>query len=146
MTYQPDLVQTGPYKSVGYLSRDREYPKGEISYSVFDRLVLFAMRPLYASCGVHDCDLDSCESDRPRLELKWRDTTIPSYCSTEILVPDRTWVYVAPALILHYIRAHRYLPPACFIDAVLTCPEPGSDEYRSEIRRIVPNFPGFSSC
>jgi hypothetical protein len=109
MVYQPDLEQTGPVKLVGYLSRDRYYPKGETTDWVFDRLVFLAMQPLYASCGVHHCDLDSCESDRPRLELKWRETTIPSYCSSEILVPDGAWVYVAPALILHYIRAHRYL-------------------------------------
>ena len=67
--------------------------------------------------------------------------TIPRWCDTDILVPDRTLVYIAPALILHYIRVHRYLPPAYFIDAVLTCPEPGSDEYLSEIKRIVPNIP-----
>lgn len=141
MVYEPDLAQTGPVKSVGYLSRDRDYPKGETSDSVFDRLALLAMRPLYSYAGHHACDLGSCGSDLPHLELKWRGMTIPRSCSTDILVPDRTLVYIAPALILHYIRAHRYLPPACFIDAVLTGPEPGSDEYRREIRRIAPNFP-----
>jgi hypothetical protein len=140
MVYEPDLAQTGSVKSVGYLSRDRDYPQGETSDSVFDRLALLAMRPLYNCAGHHDCDLGSCGSDLPQLELKWRGMKIPRSCSTDILVPDRTLVYVAPALILHYIRAHRYLPPACFIDAVLTCPEPGSDEYRSKIRRIVPDF------
>lgn len=141
MAYPSDLAQTGPVKSVGYLSRDRDYSKGETSDSVFHRLALLAMRPLYSYAGRHNCDLGSCGSNRPQPELKWCGMTIPRSCSTDILVPDRTLVYVAPALILHYIRAHRYLPPACFIDAVLTCPEPGSDEYRSEIRRILPNFP-----
>jgi hypothetical protein len=145
MAYQPDLAQTGPIKSVGYLSRDRDYPKGETSDSVFDRLALLGMRPLYCYAGHHECDLDSCGSGLPPLDVKWRGMTIPRWCSTDILLPDRTFVYIAPALILHYIRTHRYLPPACFIDAVLTCPEPGSDEYRSEIRRIVPNFPPFST-
>jgi hypothetical protein len=32
-------------------------------------------------------------------------------------------------------------PPACFLDAVVTCPDPVSDEYRSEISRIEPNVP-----
>src|SRR5215470_10162475 len=141
MAYQPDLAQTGLFNSVGYLSRDHDYPKGETSDLVFDRLAIFAMRPLYSYAGHHHCDLGSCGSDPPHQELKWRGMTIPRWCSTDILVPDRTLVYIAPALILHYICAHRYLPPACFIDAVLTCPEPESDEYRSEIRRIVPNIP-----
>ena len=141
MVYQPDLVQTGPFKSVGYLSRGRDYPKGETSDSVFDCLALLATRPLYCYGGHHDCDLDSCGSDLAHAPLKWRGMTIPRWCSTDILVPDKTLVYIAPALILHYIRAHRYLPPACFLDAVVTCPSPGSDEYRSEIKRIVPNVP-----
>lgn len=141
MVYQPDLAQTGPLKSVGYLSRNRDYPKGETSDSAFDRLSLLATRPLYSCAGHHNCDLGLCGSGVPHLELKWRGMTIPRWCSTDILVPDRTLVYIAPALILHYIRAHRYQPPACFIDAVLTGPEPDSDEYRREIRRIVPNIP-----
>lgn len=140
MVFQPDLAQNGPFKSVGYLSRDRDYPKGETLDSVFDRLASLAMQPLYCCAGHHDCDLGSCGSGLPHPELKWRGVTIPRWCSADILVPDQTFVYVAPALILHYIRVHRYLPPACFTDAVLACPEPASDEYRSEIRRIVPNI------
>ncbi len=46
----------------------------------------------------------------------------------------------APALILHYIRAHDYLPPADFRGAALRCPELGSDDYWSEIKKITPNF------
>ena len=141
MAYQLDLAQNGPFKSVGYLSRDRDYPKGETSESVFDRLASLAMQPLYCCAGHHDCDLGWCGSGLPHPELKWRGVTIPRWCSTDILVPDKTSVYIAPALILHYIRVHRYLPSAYFINAALACPEPTSDEYRSEIRRIVPNIP-----
>ena len=38
-------------------------------------------------------------------------------------------ILVAPSLVLHYIDAHQYLPPAEFISAVLRCPEVGSPEY-----------------
>jgi hypothetical protein len=65
---------------------------------------------------------------------------IPEWGSSDILVPDKTVIYMAPSLILHYIRAHQYLPPACFVLAVLNCPEPGSEEYREAIRKIAPDF------
>jgi len=65
---------------------------------------------------------------------------IPRCCSSDILVPGKTMAYMAPALILHYIRTHRYLPPACFLEAVLDCPEPGSAEYLDAIRKVAPNF------
>jgi len=60
--------------------------------------------------------------------------------SSDIVVPDRTVVYMAPELILHYIRAHRYLPPSSFLEAVLNCPEPGTEEYHNAIKKIAPNY------
>jgi len=65
---------------------------------------------------------------------------IPEHCSSDILVPDKAVVYMSPALILHYIRVHQYLPPACFVAAVLNCPEPGSEEYRAAIRKMAPDL------
>jgi hypothetical protein len=139
MTYQEDLSQDGCFVSVGYLSRRHDYPKGEISDAAFDRLATLAMRPLGGWAGEHSCDLGSCGSKLSQPEFKWRGMRIPRCCSTDIVIPDRTVIYVAPALILHYIRAHHYLPPSRFIEAALNCPEPNSDEYRAEIKRIAPN-------
>jgi len=45
-----------------------------------------------------------------------------------LFVPGTGIVYVAPKLILHYIDAHEYQPPAEFCDAVLACPPMGSVE------------------
>jgi hypothetical protein len=140
MAYVPDLAETGSLKSVGYLSRNHDYPKGETSDEMFARLICLAKHPLGAWAGEHLCDLGYCGSNRPQPEFEWQGMEIPRCCSTDILVPDKTVVYIAPALILHYIRAHHYLPPACFIEAVLVCPEPDSADYRSEIKRIVPSF------
>ena len=142
MTYSPDLEQqTGPVKTVGYLSREHDYPKGETSDLMFDRLTSLVRLDLVSWVGYHDCDLGICASNQT--ELYWRGMKIPGYCSCDILVPNRTVVYMAPALILHYIRAHQYLPPACFLEAALTCPEPGSDEYLRAIKQITPNFGPF---
>jgi hypothetical protein len=138
MTYREDLSQTGCFVSVGYLSRRHDYPKGEISDVAFDRLATLAIRPLGCWAGEHRCDLGSCGSKPSQPEFKWRGMTISRSCSTDIVVPDRTVIYVAPALILHYMRAHHYLPPSRFIEAALNCPEPDSDEYRAEIKKIAP--------
>jgi len=139
----PDLAQNGLVKSVGYLSREHDFSKGEISEVVFERLASLAVLPLWESAGYHRCDLGSCGTSQQENEDYWRSTRIPQSCSTEILVPGDTVLYVAPALILHYIHIHNYQPPACFLEAVLNCPEPGSDEYRIAIKRIAPELASF---
>jgi len=40
-------------------------------------------------------------------------------------------LYAAPALIYHYVVEHDYKPPQEFIDAVMTVPQPGSEEYNA---------------
>jgi hypothetical protein len=143
MTYSPDLAEGGPVKSVGYLTRDREYPQGEVADLVFDRLVRLAKLRIVQWFGHHHCDLDPCGPGQPQPELYYEGLVIPRQCSTDIFVPDQEAVYVAPALILHYIRFHRYLPPTCFLEAVLRCPQPGSDEYFAALKRAAPDFPLF---
>jgi hypothetical protein len=59
--------------------------------------------------------------------------------SSNIWIPSEGVVYVAPELVLHYVEAHNYRPPAGFITAVLTCPDQGSDAYRALMR----NFPAW---
>lgn len=39
--------------------------------------------------------------------------------SAEVWVPGDGCIYAAPTLILHYVRAHTYLPPRVFVDAVM---------------------------
>jgi hypothetical protein len=127
--YIPDLAEKEAYRFVGYLSREHDYPKGNTSDPVFDRLTELVRAAPIAYCGYHECDLESCGLNQAQPELSWRSQAIPRHCSTDILVPDGAVLYRAPALILHYIRAHQYLPPMCFVDAVVRCPDPRSPEY-----------------
>jgi len=48
---------------------------------------------------------------------------------TNLWVPGDGCVYVAPSLIAHYVREHRYKPPEAFVNAVLRCPPMHSEEY-----------------
>ncbi len=143
MPYLPDLAQFGSTNSVavGYLARGYDYTEGETPEAVFDCLaaLVLARRFTIQYLGYHYCDLGPCGLNQPQPTLYWRDQVIPSRCTQDIFVPGKAVVYRSPALILHYIRSHRYLPPSCFIEAVLACPEPGSDKYLSAMKRADPN-------
>lgn len=128
----------GKAKSIAYLTQRDSYPRGEVSEAVFGRLVSLVKHAPLHWFGYHNCDLDPCGSDQPPPELRYQGLVIPSRCSTDILVPDKTILYVAPSLILHYVRCHQYLPPTCFLDAALGCPEPGSKEYFAAVKLAAP--------
>jgi hypothetical protein len=104
----------------------------------FERLVGLVKHSCIVWCGYHYCDLDPCGSSQPLPELRYKGLVIPTRGDSDILVPGETVIYVAPALILHYIRAHNYLPPFPFLKAVLACPEPTSPEYLAKLEKICP--------
>jgi hypothetical protein len=54
-----------------------------------------------------------------------------------VLVPALDVLYVAPAMVVHYMRDHQYLPPAGFSAAVLACPDPETDAYCAQLKRFV---------
>lgn len=68
------------------------------------------------TCGSHRCEL--CTTSEP-----------PTYASGIILVPWGKLIYIAPAMINHYLRDHQYAPPREFINAVLAGPVIGSRSY-----------------
>jgi hypothetical protein len=135
MTYVADLTTTGRVSHVGYLARGHAFPKGATSEELFDRLVVLVECPLAECFGYHTCDIRWCWQRRPKFRYKGRDLFLGNI---DIFVPGDEVVYSAPSLILHYIRRHKYLPPTCFVEAVLTCPKPLSPEYLAAIKRIAP--------
>ena len=52
---------------------------------------------------------------------------------SNLFVPGRDCIFVAPSMIVHYIDAHRYEPPEEFWRAVLDCPEMRSDAYKKAL-------------
>lgn len=128
-------MQTG-WESVGYLKASEDYPHGEVSELAFERLVGLVKHRLLFWAGYYYCDLGPCGSAQPPPELRYKGFVIPTKCNHDILVPAGTVIYVAPALILHYIRAHKYLPPSTFLGAVLACPDPASSEYLVALEKI----------
>jgi hypothetical protein len=65
--------------------------------------------------GIHSCAI--CSRTRPR--IRWRDQTVHLLGYGHYLVQLGEMVYMAPELLLHYIRGHRYRPPDEFVEATI---------------------------
>src|ERR1051326_4486028 len=99
-------------RAVGWLERGHEFRTGQVRVSVLEKLEALWRAP-FAPCvfmGIHRCGL--CQVGGPA-------------GVANLWVPGNEFLYVCPELILHYIRAHEYLPPDEFCEAVLNCPLPG---------------------
>ena len=126
MSYFPDmgcksLIVSGDYiRAIGWLHPDHPYVKGIVSAEFLSRLKEFAERSddsamaLYfgAFLGYHTC------------EFCGQSDGIGNFG-----VPSGDLLFVAPEMIVHYIEAHGYRPPAEFIEAVLRSPLPNTREY-----------------
>jgi hypothetical protein len=126
LMYFPDLgtktqIDTGDHvRAIGWLSRSHPFSEGEVPPDFADRLRALCekwsagLEALWwpAAGGFHECEL--CGNYR---------------ASGNIGVPAGPFLFVAPQMIFHYVEVHRYVPPDAFVQAVLTCPAPGSAEY-----------------
>ncbi|WP_431286251.1 hypothetical protein [Roseateles chitinivorans] len=106
--------------AVGWLGEDDGFPRGDVSPVFFEKLKALCADPWapFAAAGSHQCEL--CQYDGP-------------WFSTNLFVPFNGRIYAAPVGIVHYIAAHRYLPPQVFIDAVLACPPMRSMPYHKAL-------------
>jgi len=106
--------------SVGWLSSESDYEKGEVDSDFFDRLCELTRNPWQpvVSPGMHDCEL--CQFNPPTF-------------TDNIFIPYNGAIYAAPEAIVHYVAAHWYKPPAIFVEAVLACPRMQSMEYKKAI-------------
>ncbi|MBM9504352.1 DUF7919 family protein [Actinacidiphila acididurans] len=102
-----------PLLTVGWLSRGRRYAKGAPPAGLAEALKRMARTHRAAQTrGRHVCPWCSLRLFGPRGDIPWG--------SAEIRVMGDDLAYVAPELVAHYVEAHRYLPPADFVNAVLS--------------------------
>jgi hypothetical protein len=98
-------------------------------------------------------DAASKEVERAREEMRrgrWRDVAPaperppgrrdPRREYRNLYVPTPERVYIAPAMILHYVVEHRYRPPDEFMHALQQCPPQGSGEYVTLIEPLRSPF------
>ena len=132
MTYYPDLstecyFESGPeVRAIGWLSAAHTFNQGTVSPDFFTRLVEHVTTAWFpaVAMGVHGCEFCSLPTARG---LKF--SRYARLSSENVWIPAPGVVYVAPAMILHYVAEHGYAPPEEFVAAVLVCPPQGSREY-----------------
>lgn len=129
--YYPDLgticqVASGPrVRAIGWLAAGEDFTRGAVDLRVANKLDLLAEDGWMhvAMPGPHECEL--CDGGRS---------------AANVLVPGDGVLFVAPAMVTHYMTVHEYLPPAAFRSSVLRCPDPRSDAYFAALRPFVEVF------
>ncbi|TWT33830.1 hypothetical protein KOR34_36640 [Posidoniimonas corsicana] len=104
--------------AVGWLGASSPIPTGPTPKDVYQRLKEFLVNPWqpFVSMGVHECELCQFEGE--------------AVGNANLFIPYDQRIYVCPAMISHYINAHRYQPPSVFMEAVRACPPMHSMEYK----------------
>ncbi len=103
--------------SVGWLADGHDFPVGEAPVSLVERLARLAMRhPVNRMRGWQECPF--CDGEYPiEVEVDGERRAVGDAEIRVVGADGRT--YAAPTLIAHYVAAHRYYPPAEFVQAVL---------------------------
>jgi len=128
---QMDLI------AVGWLDSEHSYQQGTTSLEFRNRIELFCSNSIIRNFGVEPCAL--CKRE-PVIAVLHSGIEVILYGTYEIRIPSHVQrIYAAPDLILHYIIAHNYKPPQEFIDAVLSAPLPGTQEFE----KFAESWSGF---
>ncbi len=108
-------------RAIGWLERGQPILSGESNQEVYEQLKRLAVdcwQPRMC-VGLHPCNLCQHEAE--------------SSGSKNLFIPADGFLYVCPELIMHYMNAHGYTPPAEFRRCVLACPPMNSMVYRKSI-------------
>jgi hypothetical protein len=108
--------------NVGWLSREHAFATGEVPEAFLIRLRKLVTSPVNLYRGSHICEF--CPDPPKRLSPGGILMLYPppeTMGNGEIRVSGHSGlVYVAPVLVVHYVGVHKYLPPAEFIEAVVS--------------------------
>jgi hypothetical protein len=125
MTHYPDLSpyqyseSPHPMLNVGWLEREHGYPTGPAPEGLVEELTDRARGAVNVYRGIHFCRL--CPDFSTARQNTSRGGVFLG--SGEIRVTGPGATYASPAMIVHYVEAHSYLPPQEYCDAVLATPE-----------------------
>lgn len=125
-TYQSSAVIDGTV-NVGWLDIAFPYSRGKVSEEFLDKLWDFLHVRLVILRGPQSCYFCSPPEILYIAQRNGEDIKL-GFGEIRVL-GENGRIYAAPTLVYHYIVAHEYQPPEEFIQAVLTGPEPESDQY-----------------
>jgi hypothetical protein len=135
---------TEKLKAVGWLAWGHPYTERQtdLSEAHFHQLLRLLVNPWEPGhfMGAHECEFCFGPEDEGHRFTLERCGLIIHFGASNLFVPGKDCIYVAPSMIAHYVHAHDYEPPAEFWEAVLvlSCPEMGSETYR---RALIVNGP-----
>ncbi|MCF0093665.1 hypothetical protein [Micromonospora sp. MH99] len=109
----PDL----PRLNVGWLDAAHPYPTGAAPDWLMPALTALAKARVRQTRGYHYCEI--CIRDLGEDAREAIRQGVIARESAEFEVRGDGVVYAAPQLLLHYVAAHEYLPPAEFCTAAL---------------------------
>jgi hypothetical protein len=103
-------------RAVGWLERPG-FPTGAVPRECIGSLVAALHGGIFrdGSRGIHGCTL--CGQESPA--VRWKRRKFPLQGHGHYLVQLGQVVYMAPALLLHYVLDHGYCPPDEFLVAVM---------------------------
>jgi hypothetical protein len=117
--------------AVGWLEESYPYPQGAIGDELFERLVEVMALSFWSApgyfMGFHECSLCP-HGERVQQTFSFRGRRF-GMGSVNLFLPGETALFVAPSLVIHYVRDHSYRPPEAFCQALRNCPTVGSKEY-----------------
>jgi hypothetical protein len=102
--------------AVGWIEKSG-FPTGQVPDECVDALAAAYPRKLLSDGmrGIHTCTL----CGQSVMQMRWRRKTIQLKGYGHYLVQMDDTVYMAPALLLHYIHKHHYCPPQEFVYATM---------------------------
>lgn len=135
-------------KAVGWLAEGHSFTRRQAQMSElrFGKLLTLLQNPWEPGhwMGYHRCEF--CPEVAPKKYEQWsrmeRDGLVIYFGANNLFVPGESCIYVAPSMVVHYIDAHAYEPPEVFWEAVMNCPEMGSEAY---IQALTANGPADES-
>jgi len=107
-TYTPG--NDGDVLNVGWLDAAYPFERGETSAEFRQALRALVERPMLRHRGFHVCEY--CSSEPGSAPAQRGNGQI------RVMGRNGLW-YAAPAMVHHYVVAHRYRPPLEFVNAVL---------------------------
>lgn len=131
--------------NVGWLDPSRPFVRGNSSQEFLGRLWQYCCYPVARTRGYCPCDFCKGRQLGPlRVSRGKQDLRLGT---AEIRVfGEHGRIYAAPDLVYHYVSEHSYLPPEEFVNAVLECPLPQSEEYGNLLAGVNLPAPICRAC
>jgi len=118
-TFTKDISDGKARRNVGWLAGWAPFPKAEPAPAFLAALFALSKNPVRKGPGAHVCCKPHQDAGTGMTRASLGDEEILlGAAEIEVASPDGSW-YVAPDLIYHYVKEHRYAPPDEFVRACL---------------------------